>query len=353
MAGRDRARLDALGLNLPVLVTDSRDASQLDDLAARTHVVLNMASPFRRYGDPLVEACIRNDAHYCDISGETARIRDLIDRHHATAAARQLRIVPFCGASSAPVDVAVYLLASRLGGSRPEVKASLRLGGGGVGEGTITSIGDAVDSGDAVREANRFLLGPDDRSPSPVERDPSGIRYDRDLRAWTIASPLGVSDTRAVRRSAVLSGRDVVFQEYLVFPNRMRAAAMWFALAGFRAALRWHPTRSLLGRLARCGGKQPETEADAATYDVRVGAKAADGRRIGVRVHGEGDASHRITVLCACESALAMATSEPLLPKLFGVLTPSTALGDVLFTRLRAAGMKFEFAESRLNNTGT
>lgn len=278
-AGRDRSRLSGLGLKVPLLVADSRDRDQLDGLAARTRLVLNMAGPFRLYGDPLVEACIRQHSHYCDISGETARIRDLIDRHHAQAAAQRLRIVPFCGVSSVPADIAVHLLAERLGGSRLEAKAALRLEGGSFGKGTIASIGEAVASGDAVREADPFLLGPDGRPPEPMERDPHAIRYDRDLRAWTILSPLGVSDTRAVRRSAALGGRDIVFQEYLAFESLARAAATWCALAGFRAALRWRPTRWLLGRMASPGEGRPAAEADAGAYGLRLIGTAADGRR--------------------------------------------------------------------------
>lgn len=99
-----------------MLVEDSRDTKQLDDLAGRTRLVLNMAGPFHLYGDPVVEDCVRQNTHNCDISGETARIRDLIDRHHAVAAERQLKILPFCGTSSVPVDIAVHLLPAVLMG---------------------------------------------------------------------------------------------------------------------------------------------------------------------------------------------------------------------------------------------
>jgi len=259
---------------------------------------------------------------------------------------RRLKIVPFCGASSVPVDVAVHLLATRLEGPRPLVKAALRLEGGSFGEGTIASIGEAVTSGDAVREADPFLLGPEDRSPDPIERDPHGVHYDRDLRAWTIFSPLGVSDTRAVRRSAVLDGRDIVYQEYLAFDSLPQAVATWSALAGFRAALRWRSTRSLLGRLARPGGKRADAQADNGSYDLQVIGTSADGQRTGVKVRGDGDAGNRITVLCACECALAAAAKESALPATFGVLTPSVALGDALVTRLQAAGLHIELEKA-------
>ena len=49
-AGRDRSRLSDLGLKVPMLVANSRDAEQLDDLAGRTRLVLNMAGPSREHG---------------------------------------------------------------------------------------------------------------------------------------------------------------------------------------------------------------------------------------------------------------------------------------------------------------
>ncbi len=130
-----------------------------------------MAGPFRRYGDSVVDACVRQQTNYCDISGETASIRDLIDRHHVQSAAQRLKFVPFCGASSAPADIAVYLLAGSLEGPRPVVKAAPRLEGGSFGEGTIARIGEAARSGDAVRETDPFLLGPQGREPHelPIE----------------------------------------------------------------------------------------------------------------------------------------------------------------------------------------
>ena len=81
-----------------------------------------------------------------------------------------------------PADIAVHLLSGCLEGPRPFVKAALRLEGGSFGKGTIASIGEAVTSGDAVREADPFLLGPEDREPEPVERDRAAF-----VMIWTYA----------------------------------------------------------------------------------------------------------------------------------------------------------------------
>jgi short subunit dehydrogenase-like uncharacterized protein len=58
-----------------------------------------------------------------------------------------------------------------------------------------------------------------------------------------------------------------------------------------------------------------------------------------------GDPSNQATVRFVCESALCLALQEADLPGgpgRGGVLTPATALGDVLAERLRQSGMPIE-----------
>lgn len=193
VAGRDWEKLKELRLNIPILLADATNPEQLKDLAKKTCVVLTTAGPFRRFGDPLVAACVEVETHYCDISGETARIRDLVDHYHACAEAKRLRIVPFCEVSSVPPDMAVFLLNQQLHGRLSMAKAALSLRGGAFNGGTIASTIDGIESGDAVRQLDPFLLGPGDRKPSPLERDARALHYDRDLHAWVVPSPLAQS----------------------------------------------------------------------------------------------------------------------------------------------------------------
>jgi short subunit dehydrogenase-like uncharacterized protein len=58
-----------------------------------------------------------------------------------------------------------------------------------------------------------------------------------------------------------------------------------------------------------------------------------------------GDPGNRATSKMVCEAALALALDAERLPgagRLGGVLTPATALGEVLAQRLRRAGMTVE-----------
>jgi short subunit dehydrogenase-like uncharacterized protein len=309
--------------------------------------VLNVAGPFARSGpsqqdgDPLVAACIAAGTHYCDISGEASRVSRLIDQHDAAARSAGVRIVPFCGVSSLPVDLAVLLLDRKLGGELVLAKAALDVGGGMLNGGTVATMIDVWDSGDAVAEHDPLLLGPD-RQPDAVERDPRGLRYDRDLRTWVAASPMGLSDTRAVRFSGALTGRDIRFQEYLAFPGAtgaLRTGAAWVALSGFDAAVRWRPTRRIVGRLVPPGRGPSRKQMDGGHLRMRLWGRDRAGRTAGLTLHATGDPANRITVVCACESALMLTHQES---DRHGVLTPSVAFGAEMATRLRAAGMRIE-----------
>ena len=345
IAGRNAKKLEELGVSRPVIVADGKDDERLHALAARTRVVLNMAGPFNLYGAGLVDACIAQRTDYVDISGDVARIRRLIESRHSRARDADVRVVNFCGVSSLPVDVGAWLLNERLGGGLVAAKAAVEIAGGALNGGTVASIIEAHESGDAAAERDPLLLGPVGRAAWPLERDPSSIRYDADFAAWTTPSPMGIPDTRAVRRSASLSGRDVVFQEYLVYRGRsglLRALAMRLLLVVLNLAFRFPLTRRLLGRLVKPGTGPSEQQMNAGSLTVTLQGRDPDGATARVRIRADGDPGNRVTVICACESALALALDRDALPASRGVLTPSVAFGARIVERLRAAGVRIE-----------
>ncbi len=58
IAGRVRESLERLGAGVPILLADATDPTSLAAIVSRIWVVLNMAGPFRRLGNPVVAACI-------------------------------------------------------------------------------------------------------------------------------------------------------------------------------------------------------------------------------------------------------------------------------------------------------
>ncbi|KAL3152249.1 hypothetical protein ABBQ32_001328 [Trebouxia sp. C0010 RCD-2024] len=80
IAGRNQAKLEAIRnhvaemnpecQNVPIILGDITDQASLDSMASQSKVVIATAGPFARYGTPVVDACVRSGADYCDITGE-------------------------------------------------------------------------------------------------------------------------------------------------------------------------------------------------------------------------------------------------------------------------------------------
>ena len=50
------------------------DQASLDSMASQSKVVIATAGPYARYGTPVVDACVRSGADYCDITGKSTSL---------------------------------------------------------------------------------------------------------------------------------------------------------------------------------------------------------------------------------------------------------------------------------------
>ena len=342
IAARDRAKLDRLDAGVPAMTADSADQASIDAFVRRTRIVLSTAGPFQLYSDAVVDACVRRGAHYVDITGETLWVRSLIDRYHDRAAADGTRIIPFCGFDSVPADLGAAWIGGELG-EPVEVKAYYEYKGGAPNGGTVATALEMAASDSSERIDDPFLLAsPTRRPPAPLEFDPAKARYDTDVQAWTAPFVMGQINTRVVRRSCALLGRDFAYQEFVRFsgavPAYVAAAAGGFLTRAVRSA----NGRRILTRIAPRPGTGPTEETmDAGWFRCEFFASAGDGRTVRGLVSGKGDPANRITVKCVCEAALALACDAERLPGRAGVLTPASGLGGVLRDRLIARGVSF------------
>ncbi len=340
IAGRNSSKLEALHADVPIFVADSADQPAIDAIVSRTRVLLTTAGPFALYGNCIVDACVRHRTHYVDITGETVWVRELIDRYHNQAASDGTRIIPFCGFDCVPCDLGAHWIANKLGPKTVEIKAFFQAKSGSPNGGTMASAFHSWESGDNYKMRAPFLLSPDTaRDLRPVERDPEGAHFDSDIQAWTAPWIMGVIDTRVVRRSLALLGRDIAYQEYMKLDSHVAASLV----AGFSAfsqkALNLAPFRRLL-RLVRPGSGPSEKKMNEGFFRCDFFARAEDGTTAQASMFGQGDPANRITVKCVCESALALACDEDQLPARAGILTPSTGIGDILIARLDRQGIK-------------
>ncbi len=343
IAGRSRKKLEELHAGVPAMAAEAAEQEAIDAIVSRTRIVLSTAGPFRLYSDGVVEACARLGTHYVDITGETVWVRSLIDRYHERCAAEGTRIIPCCGFDCVPSDLGAAWIAERLGGRATEVKAYFQAKAGRANGGTIATLLDGWETGAAAGMKDPFLLSPGaERAVRELERDPEEARFDEDAGAWVGPWIMGVIDTRVVRRSCALSGRDFAYQEYAKFTGagaRWKARAMAALSRNAERLGKWAVVRSALRRWEP--GTGPEGKAmDGGWFRCELFARGEAGTARGV-VEGAGDPANRITVKCVCEAALALACEEAALPARGGVLTPATGLGETLRRRLEGKGIAF------------
>jgi short subunit dehydrogenase-like uncharacterized protein len=358
IAGRNRSKLDSVNsAGVDVLPADAQDDDALNRLAVQARVVASTAGPFSLYGTKLVDACVRNRTHYCDITGETPWVRRVIDRHHEQARSDGTRIVPSCGFDSIPSDFGAWLVARHIReGLMSEcvsVSAYFRLGGGFNG-GTLASYFNLIETGQMAVARDPFLLDPDPSAHTSEERarnaDPTGVHYDAELQAWLAPFLMGSVNTRVVRRTQALLGTRFEYQEYSKFGRASRARMVEFGGRVFDSISGSSLGRRTIRRFLPQPGEGPSKEVmNKGFFKCEFIGLAKSGARVRGIFKGQGDAGNRITVKCLCESAfvlaLGAANTSGAKPERGGVLTPVTGVGEELRGRLASAGISFEFVD--------
>ncbi len=368
LAGRDARKLEKTrgDAEAGVIVADAADDDALAALAAQTSVVLSTAGPFALYGSALVAACVRHGTHYCDITGETPWVREMIDRHHEQAAESGTRLVPCCGFDSVPSDIGALLVADavkRESGERcVRIKAchSIR---GGLNGGTLASLLNIAEAGALEQLADPFLLNPvlNPDSSAPADRsahaDPLAPRHDSDFDAWLAPFVMAAINTRIVRRSVALMpprgnpyAPGMVYQEYLRTGRGPLGAALAAGMAGGIGVgivgMRSGVWRAAMRKLLPAPGQGPSERAmNNGSFACELIGQSASGTQVRGRIAGRGDPGNRATTLFVCEAAMALAGDVRKLPggaSRGGVLTPATALGLPYAQRLAQAGITVE-----------
>lgn len=364
LGGRNQDKLKQVRSTTPgaddagIVVAAADDAAALDALAKSARVVLSTAGPFALYGSALVAACVKHGTHYVDITGETPWVASMIAQHHQQAASEGTRIIPFCGFDSVPSDLGTYMMVQamqqRHGQACADVKAAFSLKGG-VNGGTLASLFNIMESGQAAALADPFLLNPANSVPTDTSAhaDPVAPVRDTQFNAWLGPFFMGPINTRVVRRSAALLGAtqgyapDFHYQEYLRVGSTVVAGAAAAALSSSMAfsqfAMKASPVRKLAAALMPRAGSGPSVASmDGGSFRCELVAQSASGKLLRGRVADQGDPGNRATTKMLCEAALSLALDFDQLPggaSYGGVLTPATGLANVLLKRLRLAGM--------------
>ena len=358
IAGRNADKLAAVnreaGANVEIIIADSDDVAALEALTARTKVVLSTAGPFHRYGSNLVAACVKNGSHYVDITGENFWVKGLIEKHHAEAAAKGVRIIPSCGFDSIPSDLGSFFAIQKIEAPIKRVESFHSYKGDASG-GTLETIFSMpeLDLGDDL--TNPFLLNPDGTVTPEMKKassDGFSIAAKPEVKGFAAPFIMAGANTRVVRRSAALLGlrqepygADFVYQEYSYHPTRWRAfkGLIGMAIMGF---VIFTPLRKLVRPLLKQPGDGPsEEERNNGWFDCKFILETEAGDKLVSAIHGKGDPGYKVTSKLVSECALCLVEDSDKLPggsAYGGVLTSASGLGMALVERLGKAGVNFD-----------
>ncbi|MCX2931061.1 saccharopine dehydrogenase NADP-binding domain-containing protein [Mycobacterium sp. CVI_P3] len=376
LAGRSPDKLLAVRETLgesaqswPILTADAASPSSLNDMAARTRVVITTVGPYSRYGLPLVVACAAAGTDYADLTGEAMFVRQSIDDYHKQAADTGARIVHACGFDSIPSDMSVFALyraAQRDGaGELGDTDFVLRGFSGGVSGGTVASMIEVFRASSNDPNTRRMLEDPytltQDRAVEPELGPQPDLPWRRGANiapelagVWTTGFAMAMYNTRIVRRSNALLhyayGRRFRYAENMsvgssvVAPvaSAVASAANNGVVALGSRFFRFLPRR-LVERVAPKPGTGPsEQTRERGYYRAETYTTTTTGARYRATIAQQGDPGYKATAVMLGECGLALALDRDKLSDLRGVLTPAAAMGDALLDRFPAAEIFLE-----------
>ena len=358
MAGRNLKKLQKVAednqAKVEILLADSDDESALDNLTSRARVILSTTGPFHRYGSKLVASCIKNHAHYVDITGENFWVKGLIEKHHAEASAKGIRIIPSCGFDSIPSDLGAFFSAQAIGKPIKRIESFHSYEGGASGGTleTMFSMGE-LDLGDDL--TNPFLLNPEDSysdEQMQLSSDRVGIAKKSEINAWSGPFIMATANTRVVRRTEALLalrqesyGPDFTYQEH-AFHKSWWSAAKSLVLTGLSVLILLSPLKRLVKPfLPKPGEGTSEIVQENGWFDCKFIVEANDGTKSVFNMNGKGDPGYKVTSKLVSECALCLIEDQDTLPgggEYGGILTSASGLGQSLIARLKRVGINFE-----------
>lgn len=365
VAGRNREKLAGVlqeigHPDVPILYGDSFDKNALLALATQTSTICSTVGPYTQYGSLLVEVCVEAGTHYCDLTGEAGWVREMIDRHHTQAEAKKLRIVHCCGFDSIPSDMGVFFLQKEVKARRGQyavhVRNFLKAAKGGMSGGTFASMLEILkqiknDPAYAQLFKKPYNLNPDPNYAGPDVQDLQRVVYDPVAKSWIAPFIMASHNTRIVRRSHALLGfpygSTFRYEEAVLtgkgWTGRWRGLLMVMALGLLMFGGTW--MRKVLAQWMPKPGEGPSLElrTKGFFYFILYGT-LPNGEVVRAKVKGDRDPGYGSTSKMLAECAVCLALDGEKLPKNFGVVTPSVAMGEVLLERLvKHAGLGFEW----------
>jgi len=372
IAGRSESKLASIKRecqDIPdIVVADSGDAEALKQMVARTKVVVTFAGPFARYGSKLVEACAAAGVDYCDITGESDWVRDMIAKHDDQAKASGAHIVHLCGHDCLPWDITTMMLAKKLkeqgAGELKSIEFWDDIKSSPSGGTLETAFGIMFGAEGKIKKSEeQKALGFDpltkslDGSQSTCKTSAQNVSFleladsKKDHNAVRTMFFMAGVNANAVKRSNALNkyGQKLTYREGQEFSGVCGAVAYMTGIMALGVALYIPPLRWLLQKyvLYKPGEGPSEEYMESGYLNVTGVATAMDGRTAKATMRFPVDPGYKDTARMAVESGLALSLEGSRLSNVAGgVLTPAACQGEVVLERLLKTGSTFDYLDT-------
>ncbi|GMH91209.1 hypothetical protein TrST_g1736 [Triparma strigata] len=363
IAGRSKAKLEKLsaefGGDCDIIVSDSMDEKGLTAMIKKTKVVASAAGPFARYGTLLVSLCAKMGCDYCDITGETNWVREMIALYDDVARETKARIVHHCGHDSVPWDLSAYLLANKLSEENngenvkkfdfyDDIKSAPS---GGTLE---TAFAIMFGKEKAYKFTEQKKLGYDALLKTPSGAKSAHTMKSRNVDLLSLSSHpslphrsfffMAPVNANAVKRSNALNGYgNLTYTEGQSFPNIF--STIWYILgyAVYGICIYLPPLRYLMRKfiLPKPGQGPSEEYMDSGYLHVLGVAKGEKGTIVKSTMSFNVDPGYKDTARMLIESALSLSLED--VDCKVGVYTPGACQKEVLLERLLKTGTEFKY----------
>ena len=312
LSGRNGLAIGALAveLNLERRVASVDDPKSLDaainSLPETNRTVLNCAGPFSHTAKQVADACLRNGAHYLDITGEVT-VFEMMARKGKEAEKLGLMLLPGVGFDVVPSDCLAAYVARRIPCATNLVIAIQ--GVGSISRGTALTSIQNIGNGGAVRRGGQIV-----RVPS-AWKSRTVVFSNKPVEVTTM--PWG--DVATSFYSTGIPDIEV----YMMIPNSMRMMLKYGR--PFLPLLARKPINGWLQSRVRSGSPGPD-EQQRERGKSRFWAEASDGKgkRFAARLFGPEGYELTVRTAIECVRRVISGMASP------GFKTPSLAFGPDL-----------------------
>jgi short subunit dehydrogenase-like uncharacterized protein len=351
MAGRSLDKLasvrDAIGApaDTALIAADAGDPVSLKAMIDQTRSVLTTVGPYQLYGSELVAACAASGTDYFDLCGEPVWMRQMIEKHQATAKASGARIVFSCGFDSVPFELGTFFVQEEakraFGAPVARVKGRVRAMRGTLSGGTAASAKATFDAVAKDLSLVAILNDPFALTPGFVgTKQPRGNKpaYEESLQSWTAPFMMALINTRNVHRSNMLMG--FPYGKEFVYDEMVLTGSGEMGEANARKVMAANSEKT--GPNTPKPGEGPsKEERENGLYDLLYVAVAPDGREVRASVKGDRDPGYGSTSKMISECAICLLRDAPDVAA--GFWTPGAAMQRKLIKRLvDHAGLTFQ-----------